>query len=88
MIEHQSAQKFALDNVLIDCVGNGLKDAIWRIMKCFSKMGLQMPSKGDMESLEMGLQMPSKVNVDRAYTTSTLSFDWKKYQNKSTLDLN
>ena len=49
MIEHQSAQKFTLDTVLVDCVGNGLKDAIWR---------------GDEELSEMGLQMPSKVSVD------------------------
>ena len=54
MIEHQSAQKFALadarNNVLVDCVRNGLKDVIW---------------KGDEELSEMGLQMPSKVTVDR-----------------------
>ena len=47
MIEHQSAQKFALDDVVIDYVKNGLKDAIWRGDGEFSEMGLQMPSKGD-----------------------------------------
>ena len=30
MIEHLSAQKFVLDNVVVDCIRNGLKDAIWR----------------------------------------------------------
>ena len=53
MIEHQSAQKFALtdtrNNVLVDCVGNGLKDAILR---------------GDEDLSEMGLQMPPKVTID------------------------
>ena len=32
MIEHQSAKKLALDDVVVDCVGNGLKDAIWRVI--------------------------------------------------------
>ena len=57
MIEDQSAQKFALEDVLVDYVGNGLTDAIWRdggqedglidaIWICdrtLSGMGLQMP---------------------------------------------
>ena len=47
MIEHQTAQKFALDDVVVDCVGNGLKDAIWRDDGGMSGMGLQIPSKGD-----------------------------------------
>ena len=47
MIEHQSAQKFALDDVVVDCVGNGLTDAIWKDDEELSDMGLQMPSKGD-----------------------------------------
>ena len=40
MIEHWSAQKFALDSVLVDCVGNGLKDDIWRNDGELSEMGL------------------------------------------------
>ena len=55
MIEHKSAQKFTLDDVLVDCVGNGLKDAIWRIMASLLEMGLRMPSKSDRESSKMGL---------------------------------
>ena len=34
--------------------------------------------RGDMESSEMGLNMPSRVSVGR---------NWKKYQNKSLVDL-
>ena len=30
MIGHQSAEKFALEDVMVDGIGNGLKDAIWR----------------------------------------------------------
>ena len=45
MIGHQSAQKFALDDVVVDGIGNGLKDAIWRGDEKLSEMGLQMPSK-------------------------------------------
>ena len=40
MIEHQSVQKFALDDVLVDCVENELKDAIWRSGKEFIRDGL------------------------------------------------
>ena len=40
MIEHYSDQKFALADVLVDCVENGLIDSIWR---------------GDKELLEIGL---------------------------------
>ena len=41
--------------MVVDCVGNGLKVAIWRGGEELSGMGLQMSSKGDRESLEMGL---------------------------------
>ena len=76
MIEHQSAYKFTLadarSNVLVDCIGNTLKDAIWG---------------GNKELSEMGLQIPSKVIVERNQTKSMLDFNWEKYQNKSLVDL-
>ena len=40
MIEHYSAQKFELDDVVVDCVGNWLKDTIWRDDGELSEMGL------------------------------------------------
>ena len=46
--------------LLVDCTGNGLKDAIWRGDRRLSEMGLTMPFKeNDIESSEMGLNMPS-----------------------------
>ena len=47
MIGHQSAQKFALDDVVVDGVGNGLKDAIQKDDGKLLEMGLQIPSKND-----------------------------------------
>ena len=43
MIEHYSAQKFALDDVLVDYIGNELKDAIWRDNGKLLEMGLKIP---------------------------------------------
>ena len=53
MIGHQSAQKFALEDVLVDYVGNGLKDAIWRDNGKLLDMGLQMPSRVTVEGINI-----------------------------------
>ena len=47
MIEHWSAQKFAVDDVVVKGVWNGLKYVIWRDDGKLLEMGLQMPSKND-----------------------------------------
>ena len=72
MIKQQSAQKFALDAVVVDCVGNGLKDAIWR---------------DDGELSKWVYRCHPKVIVDRNQTKSKLDFNWDKNQNKPQRDL-
>ena len=47
MIETRVPRKFALEDVLVDYVGNGLKYSIWRGNKQLLEMGLKMPSEGD-----------------------------------------
>ena len=40
-------RKFALEGVLVDYVGNELKNSIWRGDKILLEMGLKMPSRND-----------------------------------------
>ena len=40
MIGHYSAQKFALSDVMVDGIGNGLKYSIWKDDRKLLEMGL------------------------------------------------
>ena len=55
MIEHYSAQKFTLDDVVVDCVGNRLKDAMWRNDGKLLEMGLWMPSGVTGEGIRINI---------------------------------
>ena len=82
MIEHQSAQKFALDDVMVDCIGNRLKDSIWRNDGQLLEMGLQMPSRGNRNCWRWAYRCHLKVIIDRNQTKSKLDFNWGRNQNK------
>ena len=72
MIEHQSAQKIALDDIVVDCVGNGLKYTIQRNYGQFLEMGLKMPSEGDC----IWTQQDDEGILDDYYLSRMMKESW------------